>query len=111
MTSEGEPPQEGGGCCNNPQCGSGAPGQAPGIPAGANPAQIRSIINNIDIEALKKMKIMQAMEAQKKADQLPSLTPEVKWAQNPEAISLTISITQVMRPGKSAWVDLLIFRN
>ena len=39
-------------------------------------------------------------KAMKKADSLPVLTPEVKWAQNPEAISLTISIGQVMRPGK-----------
>ena len=38
------------------------------------------------------------MEQQKEADDLPSLTPEVKWAQNPEAISLTVSIGSIMRP-------------
>ena len=35
---------------------------------------------------------------QKEADKLPSLTPEVKWAQNPEALSITISLSQVMKP-------------
>jgi len=31
---------------------------------------------------------------------MPTLTPEVKWAQNPDAISLSIMITQVARPSK-----------
>jgi len=61
-------------------------------------AQVKSIINSIDIEALKRAKIAKALEMQKEADKLPSLTPEVKWAQNPEALSITISLSQVMKP-------------
>ena len=73
------------------------------------PPQIRSVINSIDIEALKKMKILQAMEMQKKADTLPSLTPEVKWAQNPEALSLQVSLTQIIKPGKLSATPLKVF--
>ena len=50
------------------------------------------------IKALKRAKIAKALEMQKEADKLPSLTPEVKWAQNPEALSITISLSQVMKP-------------
>lgn len=67
-------------------------------------------INNIDIEALKRMKIMKIMEMQKKADTQPTLTPEVKWAQNPEAISLSIMITQVARPNVTINGDTLEFQ-
>ena len=38
------------------------------------------------------------MAMQKEADNQPSLTPEVKWAQNPEAISLTVGLGQILRP-------------
>ena len=38
------------------------------------------------------------MELQKKADDLPSLTPEVKWAQNPEALSITVCLSQIFKP-------------
>ena len=64
----------------------------------ANKPEVKSIINSIDIEALKRAKLAKIMEQQKEADDLPSLTPEVKWAQNPEAISLTVSIGSIMRP-------------
>ena len=50
------------------------------------------------MKALKRAKIAKALEMQKEADKLPSLTPEVKWAQNPEALSITISLSQVMKP-------------
>jgi len=66
-------------------------------------------INNIDIEALKRMKMAQILEMQKKADALPTLTPEVKWAQNPDAISLSIMITQVARPNVTINGDTLEF--
>jgi len=68
-------------------------------PEQAKQAQMRSVINSIDIEALKKMKLLQNMAAQKKADEQQTLTPEVKWAQNPEALSLTVSLTQIIKPG------------
>lgn len=61
MTSEGEP--QGGGGCQSAECAArcsaARAAAAGGMP---NPEQMRSVINNIDIEALKKMKIMQAMQ-------------------------------------------------
>ena len=54
--------------------------------------------SNNPMKALKRAKIAKALEMQKEADKLPSLTPEVKWAQNPEALSITISLSQVMKP-------------
>lgn len=75
----------------------------------ANQDKMRSLINSIDIETLKKMKIMQAMENQKKADSLPMLRPEVKWAQNPEALSLSISLSQIIRPDVKINGDTLEF--
>ena len=77
-----------------------------------NQADVKSIINSIDIEgesvlyilevikisALKRAKLQKALELQKKADEQPSLTPQVKWAQNPEALSLTVCLSQIFKP-------------
>lgn len=63
-----------------------------------NPEKVKSLINSIDIEALKRAKMAKIMAAQKEADDQPSLTPEVKWAQNPEAISLTVGLGKILRP-------------
>ena len=49
-------------------------------------------------KALKRAKMAKIMAQQKEADTQPSLTPEVKWAQNPEAISLTVGLGQILRP-------------
>ena len=48
--------------------------------------------------ALKRAKMAKIMAQQKEADNQPALTPEVKWAQNPEAISLTVGLGQMLRP-------------
>lgn len=61
-------------------------------------SRLRVINSNNPMKALKRAKIAKALEMQKEADKLPSLTPEVKWAQNPEALSITISLSQVMKP-------------
>ena len=50
------------------------------------------------VVALKRAKMAKIMAQQKEADNQPALTPEVKWAQNPEAISLTVGLGQMLRP-------------
>ena len=44
-------------------------------------SRLRVINSNNPMKALKRAKIAKALEMQKEADKLPSLTPEVKWAQ------------------------------
>ena len=64
---------------------------------------------------MKRAKIAKAMELQKKADEKPALTPEVKWAQNPDAISLTISLSQILKEKidqfrlKFIWAETVTF--
>jgi len=93
-------------CCQNDSCDApkvenvsdGEVNQVLARQLQANPEKVKSIINSIDIEALKRAKMAKIMAQQKEADNQPALTPEVKWAQNPEAISLTVGLGQMLRP-------------